>query len=75
MRSLWTKTRAASIPAEVVQLIITAREICLPHKTPVLGGARIEVDDSHSIALSILADVEQSNVCEPFCWGVHCHAR
>ena len=59
----------------MVQLVISARKICLPDEPPVLGGTEVEVDDSHSIALSILAGVEQSDICEPFCWGLHCHAR
>ena len=75
MRGLRTKTRAAGIPAEVMQLIIAAWKICLPHEPPILRGTRIEVNDAHRIALSILAGVEQRNVCEPFCRGLHCHAR
>jgi hypothetical protein len=72
---LRTKARAASIPAEVVQFVISAREICLPDEPPIFGGTRIKVDDSHGIALSILAGVEQSDICEAFWRGLHCHAR
>ena len=75
MRRLRAKARAAGIPAEVVQLIIAAWKICLPDEPPILGGTRIEVNDSHSIALSILAGVEQSDICEAFWRGLHCHAR
>jgi hypothetical protein len=58
MGRLGTKTRAAGIPAEVVQFIIAAGKICLPDEPPILRGTRIEVDDPHGIALSILAGVE-----------------
>jgi len=74
MGGLWTKTRAAGIPAEVVQLIITAWEIRLPDESPISRGTRIEVNHSHGIALSILAGVEQSDICEAFWWGLHRHA-
>ena len=74
MRRLRTKTRAARIPAEVVQLIISAWKICLPDEPPIFGRVSVEVDHSHGIALSILAGVEQGNVCEAFWWGLHCHA-
>ena len=74
MRGLRTKARAAGIPAEVMQLIIASRKICLPDESPILGGIRIEVNDAHRIALSILAGVEQGDVGEPFWRGLHRHA-
>jgi len=52
-----------------------AWKICLPDEPPILGGTRIEVNDSHGITLSIFAGVEQSDVCEAFCRGLHRHAR
>jgi hypothetical protein len=72
---LRAKTRAAGIPAEVVQLIIAAWKICLPNEPAVSRGTRIEVNHSHGIALSILAGVEQSDICEAFWRGLHRHAR
>jgi hypothetical protein len=71
---LRTKTRAAGIPAEVVQFVIAAGKICLPDESPILGRTRIEVDNAHRIALSILPGVEQRDISEPFCRGLHCHA-
>ena len=75
MRGLRAKTRAAGIPAEVVQLIIAAGKIGLPDEPPVLGGTRIEVNDAHGVVLSILAGVEQRDISEAFWRGLHRHAR
>src|SRR4029078_823976 len=69
------KTRAAGIPAEVVQLIIAPWKLRLPDESPILGRTRIEVNHSHGIALSILAGVEQSDICEAFWRSLHRHAR
>jgi hypothetical protein len=75
MGRLRTKTGAAGIPSEVVQLIITTWKICLPDELPISGGTRIEVNDTHGIALSILAGVEQRDICEACWWGLHRHPR
>jgi hypothetical protein len=75
MGRLRTKTRATGIPAEVVQLIIAAGKIRLPDESPISRGTRIEVNHPHGIALSILAGVEQSDICEAFWRGLHGHAR
>jgi hypothetical protein len=75
MGVLWTKTRTAGIPAEVVQLIIAAWKICLPDELSIPGGTWIEVNHSHGIALSILSGVEQSDIRETFWRSLHCHAR
>jgi hypothetical protein len=57
----------------VVQLVIAAGKLCFPDEPPILRRTRIEVDYSHRIALSILPGVEQRDICEPFCRGLHCH--
>ena len=75
MRGLRAETRAARIPAEMMQLIIAAGKIRLPDEPAILGGTRIEVNDAHGVALSILADVEQSDISEAFRRGLHRHAR
>jgi hypothetical protein len=65
---------ATSVPAEMVQLIIAARKFHLPDETAIFGGTRLEVNDAHSVALSILADVEQRHISEALWRGLHRHA-
>jgi hypothetical protein len=36
---------------------------------------RFDVDNTHRVVFSILADVEQTDVCEVFRRGLHGHAR
>jgi hypothetical protein len=74
MRRLRTEACTASIPAEVVQFIISAWKIRLPDEPPILGGTRIEVYYSHGITLSILAGIEQCDIGEALWRSLHCHA-
>jgi hypothetical protein len=75
MRGLWAKASAASVPTEMVQLIVAARKIDLPDETAIFGGTQIEVNHTHGVALSIVPDVEQRDVSKAFWRGLHCHAR
>jgi hypothetical protein len=75
MRGLWAKASAASVPTEMVQLVVAARKIDLPDQTAIFGGTRIKVNHAHGIALSSVPDVEQRNVSKAFWRGLHCHAR
>src|ERR671925_126695 len=73
MRGLWAKASAASVPAEMVQLIIAAGKIHLPDELAIFRGTRIEVNYTHGVALSILPDVEQRDVSETLWGGLHGH--
>jgi hypothetical protein len=75
MCGLWAKASAASVPTEMVQLIVASRKIDLPDETAIFWGTGIEVNHTHGVALSIVPDVEQCDVSNAFWWGLHCHAR
>ena len=75
VRGLRAEARAARVPAEVMQLIIAVGKIHLADELTIRGGARIDVNDAHGVALPILADVEQSDVSDVFRRGLHRHAR
>jgi hypothetical protein len=75
MRRLRAKTRAAGIPAEVVQLIIAAWKIRLPHESPITGGTWIEVNDAHSVCLTIVPGWQQSHIRQTLWRGLHRHRR
>jgi hypothetical protein len=74
MRVLRAEARAASIPAEVMKLIVTAAEIHLPDDSAILRRVRIKANDTHAIVLSILAVVKQRNIGETFWRGLHRHS-
>src|SRR5215831_8570169 len=75
MWRLRAKTRAAGVPAKMVQLIVPAGKIHLADKPSIRGRRRIKVDDSHGVAPSILSDIEQRDISKVFWWCLHCHAR
>src|SRR6266404_5105126 len=75
MRVLWAEARAACVPAEVMQLVIVVGKFYLADELTISGRTRIDVDDAHGIALPILADVEQRDVCDAFRRGLHRHTR
>jgi hypothetical protein len=58
----------------VVQLIIAAWKVRLPDEPPIFGGTRIEVNNAHGVALSILARVEQCDIGKAFWRGLHGHS-
>jgi hypothetical protein len=58
MRGLRAEARAARIPAEMMQFVITAGKIHLPNQAAIFGGSRIKVDNAHGVALSIVPNVE-----------------
>src|SRR5262245_6841428 len=74
MRRLGTQTRAAGIPAKVMQLIIVVGKIDLSDKLAIRRGTGVDIDDAQSVMLSILADVEQRDISKAFRWSLHCHA-
>ena len=62
MRGLRAETSAASVPAEVMQLIITTAKIHLADDPAVLGRIGMEINDAYTVVLSILAVVEQRHI-------------
>jgi hypothetical protein len=58
----------------VVQLIIAAGKVRLPDEPPIFRGTRIEVNDAHGVALSILARVEQCDIGKAFWPSLHRHS-
>jgi hypothetical protein len=71
MRGLRAETRAARIPAEVMQLIITAAKIHLANQSAILGRSGIQIDHTHTVVLSILAVVKQSYVSQSLWRSLH----
>ncbi len=71
VRGLRAEARAASVPAKVMQLVIVIGKIHLAEELTIRGGARVDVDDSHRVPLTALANVEQSYVSDAFRGGVH----
>jgi hypothetical protein len=74
MGGLRAKARAASVTAEVVQLIVAAGKIRLPDEPTILGRSGIEINDAHGVALPILARVEQCDIGKTFWRGLHRHS-
>src|SRR5262249_24620605 len=56
MWGLRAKTRAASVPTKMVQLVIPAGKIHLAYKPSIRGRRRIKINDSHGIPMSILSN-------------------
>jgi len=73
MRGLRAETRAARIPAEVMQLIVTTAKVHLANHSAIRGRSGIEIDDSHTVVLPILAVVEQGYVRKAFWRSLHSH--
>jgi hypothetical protein len=59
----------------MVQFIIATGKLHLSDEPAILGGSRIEVNDTHGVVLAIFADVEQRDVSEAFWRGLHRHTR
>jgi hypothetical protein len=57
MRGLRAETRAARIPSEVMQFIITAAKIHLANHSPIRGRGGIQIDHAHTVVVSIPAIV------------------
>src|SRR5580704_1193641 len=74
VRSLRAEARAARVPAKVMQLIIAVGKIHLAQDLTICGGAWLEVNDTHGVALPVLANVEQSHVSDLLRRGLHRHA-
>jgi hypothetical protein len=57
----------------VVQFIVAAEKIGLPHEPAILRGTWVEVNHAHGVVLSILARVQQRDVSQTFRLGLHRH--
>src|SRR5262249_22681136 len=75
MRSLRAKACAASIPTEMVQLIISAGKIHLPDEPAIFGGAWLQINHAERVATSVRPNIEQRDVTEAFRGSLHRHTR
>jgi hypothetical protein len=73
MRGLRAETSAASVPAEVMQLIVTTAKIHLADDPAVLGRIGMKINDTYTVVLSILAVVEQRYIGKAFWRSLHGH--
>jgi dUTPase len=71
MRGLGAETRAARIPPEVMQLIVTAAKIHLANQAAIRGRSGIEIDHAHTVVMSIFAVVEQGYISKLFWRSLH----
>ena len=60
MRGLRAETRAARVPAEVMQLIITTAKIHLSDDPAVLGRTGMKINDAYTVVFSILAKLSEA---------------
>src|SRR5687768_3273095 len=65
--------RAAGVPAEMMQLVATVREIQLAHEPPVVARCRIGVDDTEGVLLSVLPGREERDVRQRLGWRLAGH--
>src|SRR5262245_13850810 len=75
MRSVWTKRRAACVPAEVVQLIAGFGHIHLANNFAVGRRLGIYIYHHHRIGASIIVRVERRDVGQALRFSQHCQAR
>ena len=60
MRGLRAETGAASVPAEVMQLIVTTAKIHLADDPAVLGRIGMKINDAYTVVFSILAKLSEA---------------
>jgi hypothetical protein len=56
-----------------MQLIITTAKIHLANHSAIRGRTRIQIDNAHTVVISIFAVIEQGYISKAFWRGLHCH--
>jgi hypothetical protein len=75
MRVLRAEASAASIPTEVMKLIVATAKIHLPNELAILGRIGIKINDAHGVVLSIRAIVEERDIRQALSRSLHCQDR